>query len=63
MCWMAAIPIAMMGAQALSSQNSADKARVAQTEAGRRQAMEMAQEMKIQNAKASQEQREDLEAA
>ena len=63
MCWMAAIPIAMAGAQALSSQNSADKARVAQTEAGRRQAMEMVKEMNIQNANASLEQRDALEAA
>ncbi|MRT52227.1 internal virion protein B, partial [Xylella fastidiosa subsp. multiplex] len=53
MCWMAAIPIVMAGAQALSSQNSADKARVAQTEAGRRQAIEMVKEMNIQNANAS----------
>ncbi len=63
MCWMAAIPIAMMGAQALSSQNSADKARVAQTEAGRRQAIEMVKEMNIKNANASLEQRDALEAA
>ncbi|MRU27460.1 virion core protein, T7 gp14 family, partial [Xylella fastidiosa] len=62
MCWMAAIPIAMAGAQALSSQHSADKARVAQTESGRRQAIEMVKEMNIQSANASLEQRDALEA-
>ena len=63
MCGMEAIPIAISGAQALSSQHSADKARVAQTEAGRRQAIEMVKEMNIQNANASLEQRDALEAA
>lgn len=63
MCWMAAIPIAMAGAQALSSQNSANQATAAQITAMRLQSREQLRQMNIQNADLSLQQRGILEEA
>lgn len=62
MCWMAAIPIAMAGAQALSSQSSANQATAAQIKAMRMQSKEELRQMNIQNADLSLKARGDLEA-
>lgn len=63
MCWMAAIPVAMAGAQAISGQAAQAKAIAAQTEAGRRQAMEIMKQTNIQNADLSLQARSRLEEA
>lgn len=63
MCWMAAIPIAMAGAQALSSQNSENKAIAAQISASREQSREQLRQMNIQNADLTLQQRGLLEEA
>lgn len=62
MCWMAAIPIAMAGAQALSSQNSQNQATAAQIKAMREQSKEQLRQMNIQNADLSLQARGNLEA-
>lgn len=61
MCWMAAIPIAMAGAQALSSQNSQNQATAAQIKAMRMQSKEQLKQMNIQNADLSLQARSELE--
>lgn len=63
MCWMAAIPIAIAGAQAIGSQNAQAKAIASQTEAGRRQAFELMKQTNIQNADLSLQARGKLEEA
>lgn len=63
MCWMAAIPIAMQGAQALSSQSAANKATAAEIKMMRQQSREQLRQMNIQNADLSLQQRSNLEAA
>lgn len=63
MCWPAAIPIALAGAQAISSQNAQSKMIAAQTAAGRRQAMEIMKQTNIQNADLSLQARSRLEEA
>lgn len=63
MCWMAAIPVAMAGAQAISGQAAQAKMIAAQTEAGRRQAMEIMKQTNIQNADLSLQARSRLEEA
>lgn len=63
MCWMAAIPIAMAGAQAIGGQYSANKALEAETKAKRLQNREMLKQMNIQNADLTLQQRSELEAA
>lgn len=62
MCWVAAIPIAMAGAQALSSQNSQNQATAAQIKAMREQSKEQLRQMNIQNADLSLQARGNLEA-
>lgn len=63
MCWMAAIPIAMAGAQAISGQNTQAKMIAANTEAGRRQAVEIMRQTNIQNADLNLQARGRLEEA
>lgn len=63
MCWPAAIPIALAGAQAISGQNAQAKMIAAQTAAGRRQAMEIMKQTNIQNADLSLQARSRLEEA
>ncbi|WMX18704.1 internal virion protein [Yersinia phage vB_YpYeO9] len=63
MCWAAAIPIAISGAQAISGQNAQAKMIAAQTAAGRRQAMEIMRQTNIQNADLSLQARSKLEEA
>lgn len=63
MCWMAAIPIALAGAQAISGQNTQSKMIAAQTAAGRRQAIELLKQTNIQNADLSLQARSKLEEA
>lgn len=63
MCWAAAIPIAIAGAQALGSQNAQAKMIASQTAAGRRQAMEIMRQTNIQNADLSLQARSKLEEA
>jgi hypothetical protein len=63
MCWPAAIPIALAGAQAISGQNAQAKMIAAQTAAGRRQAMEIMRQTNIQNADLSLQARSKLEEA
>lgn len=63
MCWPAAIPIAMAGAQAISGQYTQAKAIAAQTAAGRRQAFEIMKQTNIQNADLSLQARSKLEEA
>lgn len=63
MCWMAAIPIAIAGAQAIGGQNAQAKMIAAQTAAGRRQAMEIMKQTNIQNADLSLQARSKLEEA
>lgn len=63
MCWMAAIPIAMAGAQAISSQNTQAKAIAASNDASRRQAIQMVKETNISNANSRLEQKQILEDA
>lgn len=63
MCWMAAIPIAIAGAQAVSSQSAQAKMIAAQTAAGRRQAIELMKQTNIQNADLSLQARSKLEEA
>lgn len=63
MCWPAAIPIAIAGAQAVSSQNAQAKMIAAQTAAGRRQAIELMKQTNIQNADLSLQARSKLEEA
>lgn len=61
MCWMAMIPVAMAGAQALSSQNSQNQATAAQIKAMRMQSKEQLKQMNIQNADLSLQARSELE--
>lgn len=63
MCWAAAIPIAIAGAQAVGSQNAQAKMIASQTAAGRRQAMEIMRQTNIQNADLSLQARSKLEEA
>lgn len=63
MCWMAAVPIAMAGAQALGQQNSEAKAQAAQIKAMRQQSREQLKAMNIQNADLTLQQRGALEEA
>lgn len=63
MCWMAAIPIALAGAQAVGQQNTEAKATAAQIKAMRLQSKEQIKEMNIQNADMTLQQRDELEAA
>lgn len=63
MCWAAAIPIAIAGAQAIGGQNAQAKMIAAQTAAGRRQAMEIMKQTNIQNADLSLQARSKLEEA
>lgn len=63
MCWMAAIPVALAGAQAISGQNAQAKMIASQTAAGRRQAMEIMKQTNIQNADLSLQARSRLEEA
>lgn len=63
MCWAAAIPIAISGAQAISGQNAQAKMIASQTAAGRRQAMEIMRQTNIQNADLSLQARSRLEEA
>lgn len=63
MCWMAAIPIAMAGAMAISGQHTQAKMIAAQTAAGRRQAIELMKQTNIQNADLSLQARSKLEEA
>lgn len=63
MCWMAAIPIAIAGAQAIGGQNAQAKMIAAQTAAGRRQAIELLKQTNIQNADLSLQARSKLEEA
>lgn len=60
---MAAIPIAMAGAQALGQQNSEAKAQTAQIKAMRQQSKEQIRQMNIQNADLTLQQRDSLEEA
>lgn len=63
MCWMAAIPIAMAGAQALGGQHAANQATAAEIKMMRQQSREQLRQMNIQNADLSLQQRNNLEAA
>lgn len=63
MCWMAAIPIAMAGAQALGQQNTEANAQAAQIKAMRQQSREQLKAMNIQNADLTLQQRGALEEA
>lgn len=63
MCWAAAIPIAISGAQAISGQHTQAKMIAAQTAAGRRQAIELMKQTNIQNADLSLQARSKLEEA
>lgn len=63
MCWMAAIPIAMMGAQAISGSSQESKMIGAQNDMKRRQSAQMIKESNIQNANSSLEQKQKLEEA
>lgn len=63
MCWMAAVPVAMAGVQAVSGNYAQAKMIAAQTEAGRRQAMEIMKQTNIQNADLSLQARSRLEEA
>lgn len=63
MCWMAAVPIAMMGAQALGQQSTEAKTIAAQQKAMRLQSREQIKEMNIQNADMTLQQRDELEVA
>lgn len=63
MCWMAAIPIAMAGAQALGGQHAANQATAAEIKMMRQQSREQLKQMNIQNADLSLQQRSNLEAA
>lgn len=63
MCWTAAIPIALAGAQAIGSQNAQAKMIASQTAAGRRQAIELMKQTNIQNADLSLQARSKLEEA
>lgn len=61
MCWMAAVPIALAGAQALGQQNSQNQATAAQIKAMRAQSKEQLRQMNIQNADLSLQARSELE--
>ncbi|QXV73007.1 internal virion protein B [Edwardsiella phage PVN09] len=63
MCWAAAIPIAIAGAQAVGSQYAQAKMIASQTAAGRRQAIEIMRQTNIQNADLSLQARSRLEEA
>lgn len=63
MCWMAAIPVAMAGVQALSSSHASAKATGAEITAMRRQSKEQIKQMNIQNADLTLQQRDELEEA
>lgn len=63
MCWVAAIPIAMAGAQAISGQATEASLMGAQINAGRRQAMELLKQTNIQNADLTLQAKSNLEEA
>lgn len=63
MCWLAAIPIALSGVQAVSNQYTQSKMIAAQTAAGRRQAIELLKQTNIQNTDLSLQARSKLEEA
>lgn len=63
MCWMAAVPIAMVAASSVSQQAQQAKLIGAQNDASRRQAAQMVKETNIQNANSKLEQRQILEDA
>lgn len=63
MCWVAAIPIAMMAVQSVSSSRNAAQATGLQNDQMRRQSAQMIKESNIQNANASLEQKQKLEEA
>ncbi|WEU80318.1 internal virion protein [Klebsiella phage Speegle] len=63
MCWVAAIPIAMMAVQSVSSSRNAAQATGLQNDQMRRQYAQMIKESNIQNANASLEQKQKLEEA
>lgn len=63
MCWVAAIPIALSGVQAVNNQYTQSKMIAAQTAAGRRQAIELLKQTNIQNADLSLQARSKLEEA
>lgn len=63
MCWVAAIPIAMMAVQSVSSSRNAAQATGLQNDQMRRQSAQMVKESNIQNANASLEQKQKLEEA
>ena len=63
MCWMAAIPIAMASAQAISGQATEANVLGAQINAGRRQAMELLKQTNIQNADLTLQAKSNLEEA
>lgn len=63
MCWVAAIPIAMMAVQSVSSSRSAAQTTGLQNDQMRRQSAQMIKESNIQNANASLEQKQKLEEA
>lgn len=63
MCWMAAIPVAMAGVQALSGQAASAKAQAAEIKMMRAQSREQLKQLNIQNADMNLQQRDNLEAA
>lgn len=63
MCWMAAVPIALAGVQAIGQQNTEAKAQAAQIKAMRQQSREQIRQMNIQNADLTLNQRDQLEEA
>ncbi|CAK6597121.1 internal virion protein [Klebsiella phage vB_Ko_K26PH128C1] len=63
MCWVAAIPIAMMAVQSVSSSRNAAQATGLQNDQMRRQSAQLIKESNIQNANASLEQKQKLEEA
>lgn len=63
MCWVAAIPIAMMAVQSVGSSRNAAQVTGLQNDQMRRQSAQMIKESNIQNANASLEQKQKLEEA
>lgn len=63
MCWMAAIPIAMMAVKSVGDSQSAAKMTGLQNDQMRRQSAQMIKESNINNANASLEQKQKLEEA
>ncbi|WQY99545.1 internal virion protein B [Enterobacter phage NJ2] len=63
MCWMAAIPIAMQGAQMMMGNAQGEQAKAATIDQQRRQAIEMVREMNYKDADLRLQERGTLEAA